>query len=71
MVASKAHQLGRMLVVMRVVAAVQSVALMALRTAVLWVYSMALLMVDKSGKMSVALSELSSAALLDKQLDKG
>jgi hypothetical protein len=71
MVASKAHQLGRMLVVMRVVTAVQSVALMALRTAVLWVYSMALLMVDKSGKMSVALSELSSAALLDMQLDKG
>jgi hypothetical protein len=71
MVASKAHQLGRMLVVMRVVTAVQSVALMALRTAVLWVYSMALLMVDKSGKMSVALSELLSAALLDKQLDKG
>jgi hypothetical protein len=53
------------------VTAVQSVALMALRTAVLWVYSMALLMVDKSGKMSVALSELSSAALLDMQLDKG
>jgi hypothetical protein len=71
MVASKAHQLGGMLVVMRVVTAVQSVALMALRTAVLWVYSMALLMVDKSGKMSVALSELLSAALLDKQLDKG
>ena len=59
------------MVVMRVVTAVQSVALMALRTAVLWVYSMALLMVDKSGKMSVSLSELSSAALLDKQLDKG
>ena len=71
MVASKAHQLGGMMVVMRVVTAVQSVALMALRTAVLWVYSMALLMVDKSGKMSVSLSELSSAALLDKQLDKG